>query len=93
MTVHNFNAGPAVLPAEVIAQIQAELPDYAGTGMSILESSHRSKAFEAIAAERPMLYASKIAQWHASNGFSTSLTPTTWDFCRVVPVISLPWSP
>lgn len=48
MTVHNFNAGPAVLPAEVIAQIQAELPDYAGTGMSILESSHRSKAFEAI---------------------------------------------
>lgn len=48
MTVHNFNAGPAVLPAEVIAQIQAELPDYAGTGMSILESSHRSKAFETI---------------------------------------------
>jgi phosphoserine aminotransferase len=48
MTVHNFNAGPAVLPAEVIAQIQAELPDFAGTGMSILESSHRSKAFEAI---------------------------------------------
>jgi len=48
MTVHNFNAGPAVLPAEVIAQIQTELPNYAGTGMSILESSHRSKPFEAI---------------------------------------------
>ncbi|MEY3990001.1 MAG: hypothetical protein RI985_1082 [Chloroflexota bacterium] len=48
MSTHNFNAGPAVLPAEVIAQIQAELPDYHGTGISILESSHRSKEFEQI---------------------------------------------
>lgn len=48
MTTHNFNAGPAVLPAEVIRRIQAELPDYQGTGISILESSHRSKAYEQI---------------------------------------------
>lgn len=45
---HNFNAGPAVLPAEVIARVRDELPDYQGTGISILESSHRSKQYEAI---------------------------------------------
>ena len=47
-TVHNFNAGPAVLPAEVIAQIKHDLPNYAHTGISILESSHRTKEYEAI---------------------------------------------
>lgn len=47
-TVHNFNAGPAVLPAEVIAQIKHDLPNYADTGISILESSHRTKEYEAI---------------------------------------------
>ena len=48
MSTHNFNAGPAVLPAEVIAHIQAELPNYHDTGISILESSHRSKEYEQI---------------------------------------------
>ncbi len=47
-TVHNFNAGPAVLPAEVIAQIKHDLPNYANTGISILESSHRAKEYESI---------------------------------------------
>jgi phosphoserine aminotransferase len=46
--VHNFNAGPAVLPAPVLAQAQAELLDYQGRGMSILEMSHRSPEYEAI---------------------------------------------
>ena len=46
--IHNFNAGPAVLPAEVIQQIQAELPNYQQSGISILESSHRSKEYEAL---------------------------------------------
>lgn len=46
--VHNFNAGPAVLPRVVLEQAQAELLDYGGTGMSILEMSHRSAAFEAV---------------------------------------------
>ncbi len=49
--VHNFNPGPAVLPFEVLQQAQAELLDYHGTGMSIMEISHRSKDFEAIVAE------------------------------------------
>ena len=45
---HNFNAGPAGLPLEVMLQAQAELLDYKGTGMSIMEMSHRSKEFEAM---------------------------------------------
>lgn len=45
---HNFNAGPAGLPLEVMQQAQAELLDYKGTGMSIIEMSHRSKEFEAM---------------------------------------------
>ncbi len=46
--VHNFGAGPAVLPLGVLEQVQAEMLDYAGTGMSVMEMSHRSAAFEAI---------------------------------------------
>jgi len=44
----NFNPGPAALPLEVLKTVQAELLDYQGTGISILESSHRSKEFEAV---------------------------------------------
>lgn len=46
--VFNFNAGPAALPLPVLEEIQAELLDYKGTGMSVIEMSHRSKAFEGI---------------------------------------------
>jgi phosphoserine aminotransferase len=44
----NFNPGPAALPLEVLKIVQEELLEYQGSGMSILESSHRSKEFEAI---------------------------------------------
>ncbi len=46
--VHNFGAGPAVLPLPVLERVQEELLDYAGTGMSVMEMSHRSAAFEGI---------------------------------------------
>src|SRR5687767_3662880 len=46
--VHNFNAGPAVLPLEVLQQAQAEMLDFKGTGMSVMEISHRSKEFESL---------------------------------------------
>jgi phosphoserine aminotransferase len=46
--IHNFGAGPAALPLPVLEQVQAELVDYDGTGLSVLEMSHRSKPFEAI---------------------------------------------
>ncbi len=49
--VHNFNAGPAALPLPVLEQAQAELLDFRGTGMSILEMSHRSSVFEAVMQE------------------------------------------
>ena len=46
--VYNFSAGPAVLPEEVLKAAAAEMLDYNGTGMSVMEMSHRSKAFEEI---------------------------------------------
>ena len=49
--VFNFNPGPAALPLEVLQQAQAEMLDYKGTGMSVMEISHRSKEFEAIVAD------------------------------------------
>ena len=45
---HNFNPGPGVLPLEVLQEAQAELLDFKGTGMSVMEISHRSKEFEAV---------------------------------------------
>ena len=46
--VYNFSAGPAVLPEEVLLEAAAEMMDYKGTGMSVMEMSHRSKAYQAI---------------------------------------------
>jgi phosphoserine aminotransferase len=47
----NFNAGPAMLPPPVLEQVQAELRDYQGRGLSIMEMSHRSKEYEAVNAQ------------------------------------------
>jgi phosphoserine aminotransferase len=44
----NFNPGPAALPLPVLERIKEEFLDYRGTGMSIVETSHRSKAFEEV---------------------------------------------
>src|SRR5262249_13841865 len=49
--VHNFSAGPAVLPMPVLEEIQRDLVSLPGVGMSILEISHRSAAFEGILAQ------------------------------------------
>ena len=46
--VYNFSAGPAVLPEEVLSEAAAEMLDYRGTGMSVMEMSHRSKSYETI---------------------------------------------
>ncbi len=46
--IYNFSAGPAVLPEEVLQEAAAEMMDYRGTGMSVMEMSHRSKAYQAI---------------------------------------------
>ena len=46
--VHNFNAGPAVLPLSVLEQARDEMLNYKGSGMSVMEMSHRSAQFEGI---------------------------------------------
>ena len=46
--VYNFSAGPAVLPVEVLQEAADEMLDYKGTGMSVMEMSHRSKAYQTI---------------------------------------------
>jgi len=51
MTIYNFSAGPAVLPKEVLQQAQTELPDWRGSGMSVMEMSHRGKEYMGIHAQ------------------------------------------
>lgn len=53
--VYNFNAGPAGLPGEVMHQVREELLDLQGTGLSVLEISHRSKEYEQINDETQQL--------------------------------------
>ncbi|NIL94274.1 MAG: 3-phosphoserine/phosphohydroxythreonine transaminase [Woeseiaceae bacterium] len=48
--VYNFSAGPAALPLEVLETIRDDIPDWQGTGMSVMEISHRSKEFVDLAA-------------------------------------------
>jgi phosphoserine aminotransferase len=77
----NFNAGPAALPLSVLERIREELLDYRGTGMSVMEMSHRSPEFEAInnAAEQnlrkllaiPEEYAVIFVQGGGSQQFSS----------------------
>jgi phosphoserine aminotransferase len=55
MRVFNFSAGPAVLPEEVLRQAAAEMLDWHGSGMSVMEMSHRGKEFIAIADEAEAL--------------------------------------
>ena len=47
--VYNFSAGPAALPAEVLDVIREDIPDWCGTGMSVMEVSHRGKEFVELA--------------------------------------------
>jgi phosphoserine aminotransferase len=49
MTIYNFSAGPAVLPRDVLQQAREELLDWHGSGMSVMEMSHRGKEFISIA--------------------------------------------
>ena len=51
MSIYNFSAGPAILPQPVLLEAQRDLVALPGVGMSVLEISHRSKAFEAILAQ------------------------------------------
>ncbi len=50
-SIYNFSAGPAVLPKEVLEQARDEMLNWHGSGMSIMEMSHRGKEFMGIAAQ------------------------------------------
>lgn len=54
--VHNFNAGPCILPKEAVENSIEALKDFAGTGMSVIEVSHRSKEWEAVMGECEALW-------------------------------------
>lgn len=58
---YNFNAGPSAMPLEVLQKAQAEFLDYAGTGMSIIEISHRSGEYAAMHAETKALLRELLA--------------------------------
>ena len=49
--VYNFSAGPAALPLEVLETIREDIPDWVGTGMSVMEVSHRGADFVELAAK------------------------------------------
>ncbi|MGN0823193.1 MAG: 3-phosphoserine/phosphohydroxythreonine transaminase [Candidatus Gallimonas sp.] len=80
MRAYNFAAGPSTLPLEVLEEAQRDLLDFAGTGMSVTEISHRNKAFEAIVVEGESLlrellnipddYAVEFVQGGASTQFA-----------------------
>ncbi|MBR6629776.1 MAG: 3-phosphoserine/phosphohydroxythreonine transaminase, partial [Bacteroidaceae bacterium] len=55
MKKHNFNAGPSILPREVIEQTAQAILDFNGSGLSILEISHRHKDFQAVIDEATAL--------------------------------------
>jgi phosphoserine aminotransferase len=53
--IHNFNAGPAALPTAVLEEVQNDLLNYKGEGLSVMEMSHRSKTFDSIIKEAESL--------------------------------------
>jgi len=59
--VFNFAAGPATLPVEVLEQVRDELLDWQGSGTSVMEVSHRGKAFTAVAQEAEALLRELLA--------------------------------
>ena len=56
MRVHNFCAGPCTLPVSVLEEVQAELLDFRGSGMSVIEMSHRSPEYDAVHEEALALF-------------------------------------
>ena len=76
--IFNFNAGPAALPLEVLEEVQAELLDFNNTGMSILEISHRSPAFEKVLEETKQDIKDLSSLWAAAAACSSAACPATF---------------
>ena len=99
--IYNFSAGPAVMPKSVLAQIQSELLDYEGSGMSVMEMSHRSSTFlkiyeEAVADLRTLMhipdnYKVLFIQGGATLQFSMAAMNLTKNGCADY-IVSGAWS-
>ena len=86
--VYNFNAGPAVLPKAVLQQARDELLDWHGTGMSVMEMSHRSKHYMSIAEQAdtdlrellqiPAGYHVLFLQGGATSQFAMTSSLSSW---------------
>ncbi len=61
MRIHNFCAGPCTLPLDVLEEVQSELLDFEGSGMSVIEMSHRSAEYEAVHEEALALFRENAA--------------------------------
>ncbi len=79
----NFSAGPAVLPEEVLQQAREEMLDWQGSGMSVMEMSHRGKQFSSIAEQAE----ADLRELMPFRG------TTRYCFCRAGPRVSSPWCP
>jgi phosphoserine aminotransferase len=83
----NFNAGPGALPLPVLERIREELLDWRGSGMSVMEMSHRSKEFESIIAEaeqrlrRLLAIPEDYAVVFLQGGGSMQFTMAPMNFC------------
>jgi len=82
MKKHNFNAGPSILPREVIEQTAQSVLDFEGTGLSILEISHRAKYFQPVVDEAVALFKEIL---HIPEGYSVLFLGggASLEFCMV----------
>ena len=82
MKKHNFNAGPSILPREVIEETAKSVLDFNGTGLSILEIRHRSKEFQAVIAEAEALFKEML---NIPEGYSVLFLGggASMEFCMV----------
>jgi len=85
--VHNFSAGPAVLPEEVLREVQEEILNYRGHGLSVMEMSHRSAAFQEImdnavsAVKRILKLDDDYEVLYLQGGASTQFLMIPLNFC------------
>ena len=79
--VYNFSAGPSMLPLEVLNRAGAEITNYQGSGMSVMEMSHRSKVYDKIFQDTKALFAklfnASVLAVAKTSGASTLSWPRT----------------
>jgi phosphoserine aminotransferase len=101
--IHNFSAGPGVLPQKVLQQVQSELLNHGSSGISVLEMSHRSKEFKKILANAenslrtllqvPTNYKILFMQGGASTQFSAVVLNLVTDLARPIDyIVTGQWS-